>query len=609
MTRIEAPDSIAPLPVSSPHSLGPWRLHDLLPSADATAIDRRLAEIDLDVTELEAWRERLPRVESTGDARGLADLLDAYQRVAERMSVVGGYASLRFAEDTQSTAALTLRNRVQQVLTTAENRLLFLGLWWKGLSDPDAERLLGGLAALPAHEDRVHFLRDLRRLRPHTLDESSEQLVNLKDADGIGGVLTAYSILTNRLEFTLDGKGLTRDGLMSFVHSPDAAQRAAAYAELYRVYAHESTLLGQLYVHRVRDWHNENIGLRKYRSPIAVRNVANDVPDQAVEALLDVCADEVDIFRRYFRWKARQLGASDGVLERSDLYAPLASSTREIPFAEAAELVLGTFREFDPRLGAEAEKVFAEGHLDSEVRKGKKGGAFCATITPRLTPWVLVNYTGRVRDVATLAHELGHAVHSLLARDHDLFTQHPCLPLAETASVFGEILVTDRLLAEEKNPAARRDLLAAALDDMYATVLRQAWFTRFEGWAHRAVMEGRSTDELSQHYLDDLRAQFGDAVRVPDEFRHEWIAIPHLFQTPFYCYAYSFGQLLVLSLYRRYQEEGERFKPGYLRLLSQGGAARPLDVLAEAGVDPRDRSFWRGGFDVVRGLVGDLEAL
>ena len=224
-------------------------------------------------------------------------------------------------------------------------------------------------------------------------------------------------------------------------------------------------------------------------------------------------------------------------------------------------------------------------------------------------PWVLVNYTGRSRDVATLAHELGHAVHSLLASGHDIFTHHPSLPLAETASVFGEILVTDRMLREESDPAARRDLLVAALDDMYATVLRQAWFTRFERWAHEAVMEGRSSDELSDHYLADLRLQFGDSVEVGDEFRHEWVAIPHLFQTPFYCYAYSFGQLLVLSLYRRYQEEGESWKPGYLRLLAQGGAARPLDVLAEVGVDPRDRAFWRGGFDVVRGFVEELEGL
>jgi len=205
---------------------------------------------------------------------------------------------------------------------------------------------------------------------------------------------------------------------------------------------------------------------------------------------------------------------------------------------------------------------------------------------------------------------VGSVARQALSRaGHDVFTQHACLPLAETASVFAEILVTDRLLREEANPAARRELLAAALDDMYATVLRQAWFTRFEIAAHAAVLAGRSTEELSDLYLRDLRAQFGGAVEVPDEFRHEWVTIPHLYQTPFYCYAYSFGQLLVLSLYRRYQEDGERFKPAYFRLLAHGGSGRPLELLAEAGVDSSDREFWRGGFEVIRSLVTEVEGL
>jgi oligoendopeptidase F len=584
-----------------------WSLASLLPSAAEEVVAARIAAIDLAVEELEEWRERLGGL----DAAGLRALFARYEALVEQMTVLGAFASLKFAEDTQSNLALTLRNRVQQALMKAENRLLFLAIWWKGLDDGPAERLLADLGAAA---DRVFFLRDLRRLRPHTLDEKSEQIVNLKDADGIGGVLTAYSILTNRLEFTVpSGDGaevVSRDQLMAEVYSSNPQRREGAYRELYRVYSRESTLLGQLYGHRVRDWHNENLGLRHYGSPIGVRNVANDVPDAAVEALLEVCAEQAAVFQRYFRWKQTKVGGAPArALRRYDLYAPLAGSAREVSFSQAIDLVLDTFYGFDARLGREAERVFAEGHLDAEVRKGKKGGAFCATVLPKLTPWVLVNYTGRVRDVATLAHELGHAVHSLLARGHDLFTQQSSLPLAETASVFAEILVTDRLLRVETNPAARQELLAAALDDMYATVLRQAWFTRFEVAAHAAILAGRSTEELSQMYLRDLREQFGDAVEVPEEFGDEWVTIPHIYQTPFYCYAYSFGQLLVLSLYRRYQEDGERFKPGYFRMLAHGGSGRPLDILAEAGVDPTDREFWRGGFDVIRSLVAEIEAL
>ena len=342
-------------------------------------------------------------------------------------------------------------------------------------------------------------------------------------------------------------------------------------------------------------------------SPIHVRNLANDVPDEAVDTLLDVCREERRLFQRYFRLKARWLGLER--LRRYDLYAPVGDSDREVPYDEAVHLVLDTFRGFHPRFAELAERVFAENHVDSEVRKGKRGGAMCSTVLPRLTPWVMVNYTGRLRDVATLAHELGHAIHSLLAADHSALTQQASLPLAETASVFGEILVIERLLERERDPLARRELLVKQMDDIYATVLRQSYFVRFERDAHDAIRAGRSLEDLETLYVENLVEQFGDAVELPAEFRHEWLSIPHIYQTPFYCYAYSFGQLLVLALYRRYQREGESFKPGYLRLLAHGGAARPEEVLREVGIDMRDPAFWQGGFKVVEEMLDELEGL
>jgi oligoendopeptidase F len=221
---------------------------------------------------------------------------------------------------------------------------------------------------------------------------------------------------------------------------------------------------------------------------------------------------------------------------------------------------------------------------------------------------VLVNYSGRLRDVATLAHELGHAVHSMLAEDHSLLTQQPSLPLAETASVFGEMLLTERLLESAESPLAQRELLGAAVDDIYATVMRQAFFVRFEVDAHRAILDNRPADEIHDLYLENLNEQFGDALDIAPIFRHEWIAIPHLYSTPFYCYAYSFGQLLVMALYRRYQEEGEAFKPVYFRLLGAGGAVRPSELLREAGIDAADPAFWQGGFDLVADWIDRLEA-
>jgi oligoendopeptidase F len=582
-----------------------WDLSELLPEPSEGVIAARLSEMETAASVFEARRNDLhPGMEPAA----FLEILHQYEQLVERMSTISGYASLWFYADTSNQQALTFRNRVRQAITAADNRILFFTLWWRGLSDEEAEPLL------PQGEessDALHYLRDLRRLKPHTLDEKSEQLINLKDENGIAAVMTLYSMLTNRLEFTLEVDGetktLTRDALMSYAFSPRPELRAAAYQELYRVYAGDAAILGQIYVNRVRDWHDEHVGLRGHRSPISVRNLDNDIPDRAVEVLLEVSRENAPIFQRYFRMKAGWLGLDR--LRRYDIYAPLATSDREIPYSEGVRSVLETFQDFHPRFAAMADRVFSQNHVDSAIRKGKRGGAFCSTVLPSLTPWVLVNYSGRVRDVATLAHELGHAVHSMLAEDHSILTQHASLPLAETASVFGEMLMTDRLLREESDPLARRELLAAAVDDVYATVLRQAYFVLFEKDAHEAILAGRSVEEVSELYMSKLVEQFGDSVELAPEFRYEWLSIPHIYQTPFYCYAYSFGQLLVLALYRRFQEEGEAFKPGYLRLLSYGGSARPEAILKEVGIDMTDPAFWQGGFDLVRERIDELEGM
>jgi len=636
MTIITAPSTTA-------YQLRGWDLSELLPAPTEEVIARRFAELEAALREFEACRETLAAGPSRMSPQQLLAILRRYEAITEQTSLLANYGSLWFNSDTGNQEAITFRNRVRQAVTAATNRILFFTLWWKGLTDDEAQALLppaphapaapAASAELPAAAppetaapetagaapilspvrlaDYRHFLLELRRLSPYTLDEKSEQIINIKDDNGIGAVMTLYSMLTNRLEFTLEVDGetkrLTRDALAGYAHSTQPALRAAAYRELYRVFADEATILGQIYVNVVRDWHEEAVGLRGYPSAIAVRNTDNDIPDRAVDVLLEVARANAPVFQRYFRLKAGWLGLDR--LRRYDIYAPLASSERKIPYQEAARSVLETFGEFDARLAGLAERVLAEHHLDGEIRKGKRAGAFCATVLPRLTPWVLVNYTGRVRDVTTLAHELGHAVHSMLAEDHSILTQHASLPLAETASVFAEMLITDRLLREEPDPLARRDLLASAVDDVYATVLRQSYFVLYELEAHQAILAGRSLEDLNEIYLANLAEQYGDSVLVAPEFRYEWLSIPHIYQTPFYCYAYSFGQLLVLALYRRYQEQGAAFKPGYLKLLGYGGSARPEAILAEVGIDMTDRRFWQGGFDLVRQRIDELEAI
>lgn len=590
------------------YELSGWQLTDLLPDAEDATVQAHLAELTAVVEQFEGQRAALAAFDQGEQDLDLVPLMQQLENISERMYILGAYGSLWFSADTQSEGALRYEGYMQQELTNLQNRVIFFDLWWKSLDDEQAAALLPDPEQYP---DYAYSLQSDRRFCPFTLDEQSEQIINTKDANGMSSLITVFSMLTNRLEFTLEVDGetqtLTREELMQHAYSSDASLREAAYRELFRVYERENGILGQIYAARIRDWHSENLGLRNYSSPIAVKNLGNNVPDAAVEALLQVCQDNADLFQEYFRLKAKWLGLEK--LRRFDIYAPLGGSDKQIDYGDAVDMVLETVGAFDSGVAAKAERVFHDGHIDSEIRKGKRSGAFCATVLPSQTPWILMNYTGRVRDVATLAHELGHAIHSLQAEDHSLLTQHAPLPLAETASVFTEMLLTDRLMREETDPLVRRELLATAVDDMYATVMRQAYFVVFEKAAHEAVLQNKSTGDLSEIYRSQLAQQFGDAVDVDDIFAHEWLMIPHIYHTPFYCYAYSFGQLLVLALYRRYQQEGEAFKPGYLQLLAYGGSKDPDDILQEMGIDMSDPAFWQGGFDVCRDMIDQLKEL
>jgi oligoendopeptidase F len=360
-----------------------------------------------------------------------------------------------------------------------------------------------------------------------------------------------------------------------------------------------------MYQTLIRDWRAESIDLRKYASPISARNLVNDLPDEVVDTLLAVCKDNTDVFQRYFELKSKWLGVDK--LRRYDLYAPVAESEKTYDYNQGIELTLKAFEDFEPRVAELAKKVFDENHIDSEVRKGKQDGAFCASVVPGHTPYVKVNYQGKATDVATLAHELGHAIHSMLAFDHNVFTFHSALPMAENASTFAEMLLVDRLLEFEDDPAVRRDILFQQVDDAYATIMRQIFFALFEVTAHDMVAEGATVDEISAAYFKNLELQFGDAVELSEEFKWEWVAIPHFLHVPFYVYAYSFGQLLVLSLYQQYKEEGDSFKPRYIKILEAGGSSSPVDICAEAGLDITKAEFWQGGFDVIKAMVEQLE--
>jgi len=559
-------------------------------------------ELDEKVIEFEAKRPGLSANMTVEAFMDVIHLLEAISRLANR---IGSFASLRFSADTQDQAILAFQSDVESRMALISNRTLFFSLWWKELDDQAAERLMTGSG------DYHYWLEEMRHFKPHTLSEPEEKIINIKDVTGASAIGNLYTTFTNRYIFHLkvDGeeKELTRGEIMVYARSYDPALRAAAYQELYRVYGKDGAILGQMYQTLVRDWHNENVDLRHFTSPLAVRNLANDIPDDVVDTLLGVCQDNRPVFQRFFQLKARWLRQER--LRRYDIYAPVVKSDKKYTFEQAADAVFDAFHNFEPRLEELARRVLEQDHLDSEVRRGKSSGAFCATVAPDITPWVLVNYQGRPDDVATLAHELGHAIHSQLAADHSLFTFHSSLPLAETASTFGEMMLVDRLLATDSDASVRQTLLFRQVDDAYATVMRQACFAIFERQAHEMVQHGATVDELSAAYLENLHSQFGDAVEVSDEFRWEWVSIPHFYYTPFYVYAYTFGQLLVLSLYQQFKVEGDAFKPRYLSLLAAGGSKSPEKILSGAGINMHSRDFWQGGFDVIQTLIDQLETI
>lgn len=583
-------------------TLSRWSLTDLFPGPESPELEAAFSELEARAAAFEAFRSEL---KPDMDPARFMEILEFSEQSARLANRLYGYAELFFTEDTQRQSAQTLLGRVQQFFAELQNRTLFFSLWWKGLDEADTSRFL------EVSGDYRYYLEEMRHFKPHTLSEPEEQIINLKNVTGIEALITLYDAITNRYTFRLEVDGevkeLTRGELMTYARSADPNLRARAYQELYRVYGQDSAILGQMYQTAVRDWRNENLSLRKFASPIAARNLGNDIPDEVVDTLLEVCQKNAGIFQRFFRLKARHLGMER--LRRYDIYAPVSQADKQYDFGQATDMVLDSFGAFDPHLSDLVRRVFEEGHIDSEIRKGKQSGAFCATITPDLTPWVKVNYNGRAEDVATLAHELGHAIHAMLAAHHTIFTQHACLPLAETASTFGEMMLIDRLLAEESDPAVRKDMLFRQVDDAYATILRQAYFALFERTAHEMVAANASVDDLAKAYMENLGEQFGDAVEVSEEFKWEWISIPHIYHTPFYVYAYAFGQLLVLSLYRQFKVEGETFKPRYLRILAAGGSEAPEKILSEAGIDIRSAAFWQGGFDVLDNLVQQLEEL
>jgi oligoendopeptidase F len=573
-----------------------WDLADLIEgAATETLLERALERAG-------AFAERYRGTLETIDGAGLAEAMHELAAIYDLVGRADSYASLDFSTDTTDPARGALLARVQERSTVLATRLLFFELEWAALSDDRAEELLGhdGL------DFCRHHLRTARRYRPHLLSEPEEQIFTEKSISGANAWARLFGELTSAIEVQLE-ETVTLDVALARLTSPSREVRREGAAAVTRALEPglrtRAFIFNTLLVDKATDDR-----LRAYGNWLAARNLANEASDESVAALVAAVVNRYELARRWYRLKAELLGIDR--LADYDRMAPLAADEEHVAWQAAQELVLDAYSSFSPKLGALAERFFVERWIDAPPGHGKRGGAFCAYTVPSVHPYVLLNFTGRRRDVLILAHELGHGVHAALAAEQGIFHQGTPLTLAETASVFGEALTFGRLLDASPTPAARLALLAEDVEGAIATVFRQVAMNRFEQLVHT---ERREVGELAVERFGELWAQtqtelLGDAVEVTDDYRCWWSYIPHFINTPGYVYAYSYGQLLALSVYDRYLTEGSGFEARYVELLASGGSRSPEELGEIVGIDLRDPGFWERGLDLVERRLEAAEA-
>jgi len=583
---------------------GIWDLTKLVKDPKSPAFQKQIKELEKKAEAFEKIKSKLnPKISSSK----FKNILQQVEEISENMSRIGGYASLSYSSNTQSDEATSLMSRMSKLGSEISNKILFFDLWWKTqVDDKNAKRLMKDTGEL------TEYLAHKRLFAKYALSEPEEKIINTLDVTGISALVKLYDKITNSYEYKMKigskNKVLTREELTNYVRSTNPKIRETAYKTILGKYTENKGVIGEIYQNIVLNWRDEGIEIRGYKSPISMRNIGNDVDDKTIESLLSVCKENSPVFQKFFVQKAKMLKMKR--LRRYDIYAPATANIKEknYTYDKSVKLVFESLGKFSSTLEDYARKVFNENHVDSEIRQGKRDGAFCSTLSPKTTPFVLVNFTGKSRDVFTLAHELGHAVHSQAAQDRSILVQDAPLPLAETASTFSELLLYDNL-SDKISDDEKKIMLSEKIDDLYATILRQSFFTIFEVDAHKQIGDGTTIDEISKLYLQNLKEQFGNSVILSDDFAIEWSCIPHFYHTPFYCYAYSFGNLLALSLFQRYKKEGKDFVPAYLNILAAGGSKKPEKLLSEHGFDIRSPKFWQEGFDYVKEQVKALSSL
>ena len=567
-----------------------WDLEPLVDGKGEAGVDELLDDADRVAASVAERRGTVAQL----DAAGLASVMRELASIAELVGRAASYASLRFAADTTDPGRGALLQHVEERATAINTKVLFFELEWAALPDDRVADLL-------ADEQLTfcrHYLAAARRYRPHLLTEPEELVMTEKSVTGRSAWSRLFSELTSTIAVDVDGGRVSLEVALSRLSSPDRSERRTAAEAVTdalepglrtRAFVFNTLLADKAVDDR----------LRKYPHWLASMNLDNEASDESVRALVAAVQARYDIPQRWYALKARVLGLDR--LADYDRMASVADEESEFGWREARELVLDAYGSFSSELRGAAHRFFDEAWIDAPVRPGKRPGAFCAYTVPSQHPYLLLNWTGRRRDVLTLAHELGHGLHAYLARDQGVFHQATPLTLAETASVFGETVTFGRLLEETSDPAARLALVAESIEGQIATVFRQTAMNRFEDRVHT---ERREVGELSVDRFGDLwhetqTEMLGDTVELTDGYRTWWSYIPHFIGTPGYVYAYAYGQLLALSVYRTYEERGADFVPQYLELLRSGGSRTPDELGRIVGVDLGDPGFWDGGLAIV----------
>jgi oligoendopeptidase F len=538
------------------------------------------------------------------NAAELAGAMRELEEINELVGRAGSYASLRFATDTADPARGALLAHFQEQATAVETELLFFELEWAALEEQRAQELVED-AALERYR---HHLRSARRYRPHLLTEPEERILAEKSITSQAAWSRLFGELVSALRVALDGEEVSLEVALSRLQSPDRERRRQAAEAVSAALEPGMRTRAFIYNTLLHDKAVED-RLRRYPHWLASRNLANEASDESVMALIDAVRARYDIPQRWYRLKARLLGLDR--LADYDRSAPLLAEEVTFTYGQARELVLDTYRSFSPQAGEVVERFFAEHWIDAPVRPNKRGGAFCSYTVPSAHPYVLLNFTARRRDVLTMAHELGHGLHAALAREQGIFHQSTPLTMAETASVFGEALTFARMLQQAADERQRLGLLAERIDGAIATVFRQMAMNRFEHLAHT---RRRGEGELSVQRICDTWVQtqaelFGDSMQITDGYSRWWSYVPHFINTPGYVYAYAYGQLLALSAYSRYLEEGQEFVPRYLKLLAAGGSRPPEELGQMIGIDLADPGFWSDGLKLIDSQLREAEQL